>query len=448
MPMPADPPENLPGVKAGAEEDKEKERADAEVRQLPDHVLLQKKQRTEKSIKSGFARRLPDGGRKLRASLDAVLRELSRRNLLSEAGAKEDKENERAEDDEEKERGADAEARQEPGHALREKKLPDENAIKAGLAGRLPDGGKRPRATLDTPGRELVRRKLLSEAPHPSAAAGGGPGARAEDEKGCQIFVPSRCPESSGMGPHAQMLMAVVPTESLFSGEVGAEEQDKEKERADDEVRQLPDHAPRKKKLRTKKLIKAELTDCLPDGGKKLCKSPDAICPELTQRKPRSEAPLPHGCSGGGDTAPVAQAQDEKGRERIVQPRCAKSSGTGPRAYISRRVMLCSVLKAIKGSEASFRSVGCGVPDRFAVEVYAEAPWPGITGNVRHLKAMSDLCDSVEAAEESAANNLVIILQQEYGVIVDDFNYAALCMEREKKKAKTKSVAAKGFKSG
>ncbi|TVU11281.1 hypothetical protein EJB05_44856 [Eragrostis curvula] len=125
MPIPAAPPENLPGVEAGAEEDEEKERADAEVRQFPDHVLRDKMVRAENAIKVGLTSRLRDGGKKLRASLDAIRR-------------------------------------------------------------------------------ELARRKQLSEAPRPPGGV-GGPGARAQDEKGCERVVRSRCAESSGMARDANI---------------------------------------------------------------------------------------------------------------------------------------------------------------------------------------------------------------------------------------------------
>ncbi|CAN6164039.1 unnamed protein product [Urochloa humidicola] len=81
MPMAASSQEELPGGEAGAaDEDKlERERADADVRQMPDQVLLDKLQRTQEMLAGQIADRLPDRGRKLRWSLDAMQRELTRR---------------------------------------------------------------------------------------------------------------------------------------------------------------------------------------------------------------------------------------------------------------------------------------------------------------------------------------------------------------------------------
>ncbi|CAN6178167.1 unnamed protein product [Urochloa humidicola] len=82
MPMAASSQEELPGGEAGAaDEDKlERERADADARQMPDQVLLDKLQRTQDMLLAGqIVDRLPDRGRKLRWSLDAMQRELTRR---------------------------------------------------------------------------------------------------------------------------------------------------------------------------------------------------------------------------------------------------------------------------------------------------------------------------------------------------------------------------------
>jgi hypothetical protein len=78
-------PENPSSRVVGSEEDEEKERADADLRQTPDHALQDMKLRKENMIKFGLADRLNDSGKKLRASLDAVCRELARRKLLNEA---------------------------------------------------------------------------------------------------------------------------------------------------------------------------------------------------------------------------------------------------------------------------------------------------------------------------------------------------------------------------
>ena len=73
-----------PGGKEGEgsesnEEKLEREREDAEVRQFSDQGLREKAQRTQKMLTGEIADRLPDRGRKLRMSLDAMHRELTRR---------------------------------------------------------------------------------------------------------------------------------------------------------------------------------------------------------------------------------------------------------------------------------------------------------------------------------------------------------------------------------
>ena len=72
--------EELP-LEAGAADDamREREGVDPEVRQLPDHVLREKAQRLQIMLDSEMADRLRDRGKKLRLSLDAILRELNRR---------------------------------------------------------------------------------------------------------------------------------------------------------------------------------------------------------------------------------------------------------------------------------------------------------------------------------------------------------------------------------
>ena len=72
--------EELP-QEAGAANDemREREGVDAEVRQLPDQVLREKARRIQDMFDKGTAGRLSDRGKKLRLSLDAILRELNRR---------------------------------------------------------------------------------------------------------------------------------------------------------------------------------------------------------------------------------------------------------------------------------------------------------------------------------------------------------------------------------
>ncbi|CAL5038453.1 unnamed protein product [Urochloa decumbens] len=79
--MAASSQEELPGREAGAadEEKLERDRADADARQLPDQVLLEKLQRAKEMLAGHIADRLPDGGRKLRFSVDAMHQELTRR---------------------------------------------------------------------------------------------------------------------------------------------------------------------------------------------------------------------------------------------------------------------------------------------------------------------------------------------------------------------------------
>ncbi|CAN6216934.1 unnamed protein product [Urochloa humidicola] len=81
MPMAASSQEELPGGEAGAaDEDKlERERADADARQMPDQVLLDKLQRAQEMLDGQIADRLRDRGRKLRCSFDAMHREFTRR---------------------------------------------------------------------------------------------------------------------------------------------------------------------------------------------------------------------------------------------------------------------------------------------------------------------------------------------------------------------------------
>ncbi|RCV21542.1 hypothetical protein SETIT_4G147600v2 [Setaria italica] len=80
MPMAAVSREEVPcgeaGVSSNAEKE-ERERADAELRHLPDRELQEKKQRLQGMVTSGI--RLPDGGRKLEATIDAIDREQDRR---------------------------------------------------------------------------------------------------------------------------------------------------------------------------------------------------------------------------------------------------------------------------------------------------------------------------------------------------------------------------------
>ncbi|KAG2605585.1 ubiquitin-like-specific protease 1D [Panicum virgatum] len=80
MAMAAASQEELP-LEAGAADDamREREGVDPEVRQLPDHVLREKAQRLQIMLDSEMADRLRDRGKKLRLSLDAILRELNRR---------------------------------------------------------------------------------------------------------------------------------------------------------------------------------------------------------------------------------------------------------------------------------------------------------------------------------------------------------------------------------
>ncbi|GJN40881.1 hypothetical protein PR202_gn00296 [Eleusine coracana subsp. coracana] len=78
-------PASLSGGEAGAEEDKEKERLEAEAQLLSEAALRGKKRRIEKMLKAGVAYRLHDGGKKLRAAIEAICRELARRKILGEA---------------------------------------------------------------------------------------------------------------------------------------------------------------------------------------------------------------------------------------------------------------------------------------------------------------------------------------------------------------------------
>uniref|UniRef100_A0A0A9GQG1 Ubiquitin-like protease family profile domain-containing protein n=1 Tax=Arundo donax TaxID=35708 RepID=A0A0A9GQG1_ARUDO len=79
MPMAVASPEKPSGGEVGDGEDQEKEMAYAEVRQLSDQALKDKELRVQSAISSGTADRLPDRGRKLRVSLEAVRLELARR---------------------------------------------------------------------------------------------------------------------------------------------------------------------------------------------------------------------------------------------------------------------------------------------------------------------------------------------------------------------------------
>ncbi|XP_066378579.1 ubiquitin-like-specific protease 1D isoform X2 [Miscanthus floridulus] len=83
MPMAAASPEKLHcgEVGSGDEEKEEAERADAEViaQQLSDQSLREKAQRLQGLLTEGTSERLPDRGRKLRATLDAIHREQDRR---------------------------------------------------------------------------------------------------------------------------------------------------------------------------------------------------------------------------------------------------------------------------------------------------------------------------------------------------------------------------------
>jgi ubiquitin-like-specific protease 1C/D len=80
MPMAAVSREKVPCGEAGVSSNAEKgerEWADAEVGHLPDRELQEKQQRVQGMLSGGI--RLPDGGRKLRATLDAIQREQDRR---------------------------------------------------------------------------------------------------------------------------------------------------------------------------------------------------------------------------------------------------------------------------------------------------------------------------------------------------------------------------------
>ena len=72
--------EELP-QEAGAANDemREREGVDADVRLLPDQVLREKARRIQDMFDKGTAGRLSDRGKKLRLSLDAMHRELNRR---------------------------------------------------------------------------------------------------------------------------------------------------------------------------------------------------------------------------------------------------------------------------------------------------------------------------------------------------------------------------------
>jgi len=80
MPMTAVSQEELP-QEAGAANDemREREGVDADVRLLPDQVLREKARRIQDMFDKGTAGRLSDRGKKLRLSLDAMHRELNRR---------------------------------------------------------------------------------------------------------------------------------------------------------------------------------------------------------------------------------------------------------------------------------------------------------------------------------------------------------------------------------
>lgn len=85
MPIAAALPVNTSSGEEGAEGDGEKVSFDAELRQLGEDTLREKKRRTEGMIETRMVDRLPDGGKKLRATLDSICRELARRKSLSEA---------------------------------------------------------------------------------------------------------------------------------------------------------------------------------------------------------------------------------------------------------------------------------------------------------------------------------------------------------------------------
>jgi len=83
MPMAAASPEKLHcgEVGTGDEEKEDAERADAEViaQQLSNQSLREKAQRLQGLLTEGTSERLPDRGRKLRATLVAIYREQDRR---------------------------------------------------------------------------------------------------------------------------------------------------------------------------------------------------------------------------------------------------------------------------------------------------------------------------------------------------------------------------------
>lgn len=79
MPMATASQEDLPGGEAGAADEETLERERAEARQLSDRDLREKVQLKQKMLAGAIADRLPDRGKKLRLSLDAMQRELTHR---------------------------------------------------------------------------------------------------------------------------------------------------------------------------------------------------------------------------------------------------------------------------------------------------------------------------------------------------------------------------------
>ncbi|KAG2610908.1 uncharacterized protein LOC120703209 isoform X2 [Panicum virgatum] len=182
MPMTSASQEELP-QEAGAANDemREREGVDAEVRQLPDQVLRDKAQCIQDMFDRGTAGRLPDRGQKLRLLLDAMHRELNRRQP-PRGGA-------RAPGGDGCERIVLSNCAESSDQVLRVKARRMQDIFDKGLANRLPDRGKKLLLAHDALRRELNRRRALRG------------GARAPGGDGCERIVLSNYAKSSDEEP-------------------------------------------------------------------------------------------------------------------------------------------------------------------------------------------------------------------------------------------------------